>query len=280
MKRIILLSLTLLLSFTGVLYAVGVNGTFDGYDIVRVKYKGAEMKVKDTPAVNLNGRTMIPLYMAEELGFTLKWDNTTKTANITEKQELDPNRRILSREEIQSLDKAVAYITVLDDKGVAYRQGSGFIINSKGMLITCYHVAEEGGKLRAMKVEVNGKTYNVPAGKYLFADQEKDIYGVYLDGVDFPYLKVNTALPEKQATLWAIGNPEGQRNVVTTGDLSFVTGYKIFTHLITKPGFSGAPTLNEYGEVIGVVSGADEEKINVSIAMSEVKELYDQSFNR
>jgi len=64
------------------LAASGLWGTFEGFPIVRVMVEGEEIQ-GDVPAINFNGRTMVPIrFVAEALGANVGWDDATQTASI------------------------------------------------------------------------------------------------------------------------------------------------------------------------------------------------------
>ncbi|WP_186320371.1 stalk domain-containing protein [Paenibacillus sp. Y412MC10] len=81
-KKIIAVALAGTMLFGGVVSAAGFWGTYKGNDIIRVQNGGSTIKPKDVPAVNLNGRTMIPLSMLSDLGVTYTWDGETRTVDL------------------------------------------------------------------------------------------------------------------------------------------------------------------------------------------------------
>ncbi len=146
-------------------------------------------------------------------------------------------------------------------------QGSGFVYDTEGHIITNYHVVEE-----AQKVEVD-----FPSGYKTYAD----IVGTDLDS-DLAVLKVEAPLRELHPiplgdsdavrvgeTVVAIGNPFGYSGTMTVGIISgkgrtlnsmreansggfFSTGEILQTDAAINPGNSGGPLLNLKGEVIGI----------------------------
>lgn len=281
MKKLIFLTV-IIFSICSVVYAAGVNGDYKGNPIVKVKYEGKELRPDDVPGQMIDGRTMVPVGMLRKAGFTVEWDQKTLTANITTKDPETVDKTPLTIDQVKELSNAVAIIYALDEQGKRWRQGTGFIINARGMLITAYHVAGEQGKLRALEVELNGKTYRVPADVFVFADEQKDIFGVYLQDPDpFPFLRVNDVLPEPGDDVYVIGNPEGQRNVVGTGDLTAVYpehGRQNVSGIFPAlSGASGGPLLDSYGQVIGIVT-AGSGNVSTSTSILDAKSLYEQTF--
>jgi len=84
MRKIITLGLLLTSVFAaGSAFGASVNGTFKGFDIVKVKVNGEEVS-GDVPAINFYGRTMVPIQVvSESLGASITWDATERTASIT-----------------------------------------------------------------------------------------------------------------------------------------------------------------------------------------------------
>lgn len=80
MRKIVVVILILFL-FAGIAHA-SVNGTFEGNPIVKVFSNGKEIETKSVPAVLLNGRTMVPIYMLRDLGATVSWDQETYSVDV------------------------------------------------------------------------------------------------------------------------------------------------------------------------------------------------------
>jgi hypothetical protein len=81
MRKFVVTWLVLFL-FAGTAYA-SINGDFEGNPVVRVYSAGKEIVAKDVPAVLLNGRTMVPIYMLRELGATVTWDQETYSVDVS-----------------------------------------------------------------------------------------------------------------------------------------------------------------------------------------------------
>ncbi len=139
--------------------------------------------------------------------------------------------------------------------------GSGFVIDSRGYILTNYHVVQE-----AQSIEVTlGDQSRYPA-KYIGADPRNDIALIKIEPrgrkvVALP-LGDSSALQVGQHVL-AIGNPFGFQSTLTTGVVSALgrtvqTGQTTFideaiqTDAAINRGNSGGPLLNSRGEVIGI----------------------------
>lgn len=80
-----------------------------------------------------------------------------------------------------------------------------------------------------------------------------DLALLKINGYTTPHLQPATAATIPQgATLYAIGNPIGLRNSVTSGSLSAFRDEFIQTNADINPGNSGGPLVTEEGRVIGV----------------------------
>jgi hypothetical protein len=85
-RKVVLLSLALMLVTVGVVSAAANWGQFKGYNIVRLVIDGKAVTPKDTPPVILEGRTMVPIAMLEEAGLKATWDKDTYTVEVSGNQ--------------------------------------------------------------------------------------------------------------------------------------------------------------------------------------------------
>ncbi|WP_218082745.1 trypsin-like peptidase domain-containing protein [Anthocerotibacter panamensis] len=164
-------------------------------------------------------------------------------------------------------------------------QGSGFIIDSTGILITNDHVVDG-----ADKVTILLKDGTSLKGKVLGVDPLTDIAVVRIQS-DKPLPTVemgDSARLRPGEWVIALGNPLGFSNTVTAGIVSAlnrssseiqIAGDKrvdfIQTDAAINPGNSGGPLINIYGEVIGIntaiISGA--EGIGFAIPINKAREI-------
>jgi 2-alkenal reductase len=141
-------------------------------------------------------------------------------------------------------------------------EGSGFVLDSQGNIITNYHVVEG-----ASKIEVRFFDGTVVRARYVGGDADADI-AVLQVSVDPSRLKPVRIGDSDQVFVGqraiAIGNPFGQEWTMTAGIVSAVgrtlpsgTGQYAIPEMIQtdaaiNPGNSGGPLFNAQGEVIGV----------------------------
>ncbi len=137
-------------------------------------------------------------------------------------------------------------------------QGSGFVIDKEGHILTNYHVIAE-----ARQVEVtlhNRKKYKATI---VGTDKSHDLAIVQIKAPDLqPMTLGDSANLQVGQKVYAIGNPFGLAGTLTRGIVSsirqvqepdgLVIDEAIQTDAAINPGNSGGPLLNWHGEVIGI----------------------------
>ena len=138
------------------------------------------------------------------------------------------------------------------DRGV----GSGFIIESNGLILTNAHVVEG-----ATTIYVTLTDKREFKAKLLGLDKRTDVAVVKIEARDLPRLPLGDSSKVRVGEwVLAIGSPFGLENTVTAGIVSAKsrdTGdYLPFiqTDVAVNPGNSGGPLLNTAGQVIGINS--------------------------
>jgi serine protease Do len=139
-------------------------------------------------------------------------------------------------------------------------QGSGFIIDPAGYVVTNQHVI---GRASAVKVELSDG--RVLSAKVIGADPQTDLALLKVEAGDAPLPAVrfgdSDAVRVGEAVL-AMGNPFGLGGTASTGILSArgrqigAGPYDDFlqTDAAVNPGNSGGPLFNTAGEVIGITT--------------------------
>ena len=164
-------------------------------------------------------------------------------------------------------------------------QGSGFIIDGNGIILTNAHVVNKADKVTVTLKD--GRTFN---GQVRGTDEVTDLAVVKISSQE---AKLPVAPLGDSANLkvgdWAIavGNPVGLDNTVTLGIISTIgrsaakAGIPdkrldfIQTDAAINPGNSGGPLLNSQGEVIGINTAirADAMGIGFAIPINKAKAL-------
>ncbi|NEO75290.1 HhoA/HhoB/HtrA family serine endopeptidase [Moorena sp. SIO4G3] len=162
-------------------------------------------------------------------------------------------------------------------------QGSGFIIDNSGILLTNAHVVEDADKVTVTLKD--GRKFN---GQVKGVDEFTDLAVVKINGTSLPIASLGDS-SQVQVGDWAIavGNPLGLDNTVTLGIVSTIGRSSaqagipdkrldfIQTDAAINPGNSGGPLLNATGEVIGINTAirANAMGIGFAIPINKVKEI-------
>ena len=134
------------------------------------------------------------------------------------------------------------------------RQGSGFLVDPAGLILTNLHVMRDA---RSARVKLtSGDVYDRVS--ILAEDERRDIAVLQVAGFDLPTLPLGNSDSVRIGTpVVLIGSPLGLENTVSTGIVSGRRQEPEGFHLlqVTAPasqGSSGGAVMNERGEVIGI----------------------------
>jgi S1-C subfamily serine protease len=192
--------------------------------------------------------------------------------------------------------------TILGQSGSSAGQGSGFVVDKDGDIVTNTHVVTSGGRLNgggtpheAKQVFVEfGDRNRVPAEIVGFdADADVALIKVDPDGLDLEPIALSGrsafAVGEPVA---AIGSPFGETQSLSIGVISatdrtvegltnFGIDNAIQTDASINPGNSGGPLLDAKGEVIGIneqiaSSSGSNSGVGFAIPVTSVRYSLDQ----
>ena len=202
----------------------------------------------------------------------------------------------------QNIFRNVAPSTVIihADEG----QGSGFLIDADGLIVTNYHVIENADSSFAQKIKIAFCPINISDMKNAIVyeatvfkiDPKKDLAIFTMNSpIDNSVSKVVPLVKDKSSILvgmdvHAIGSPgKGINCSYTKGYVSQkIDNYEwsypnseninnadiIQTQTPINPGNSGGPLINDDGEVVGVNTFiADADGINFAVSINEVIDL-------
>ena len=162
--------------------------------------------------------------------------------------------------------------------------GSGFVMSKDGYILTNYHVVKGAEKVTVTMY--NGDEYDA---RYIGGEEDYDIAIIKVEatGLQPVVLGDSSALNVGDHVL-AIGNPLGELTFSMSGGMVSCVDRAInvdgtpFNMIQTdtsiNPGNSGGPLLNQYGEVVGIVSvkysqasnGTAVEGLGFAIPMNDV----------
>jgi len=174
-------------------------------------------------------------------------------------------------------DALDATVSIVTNKG----QGSGAIVDSRGFIVTNFHVIDGASQIRVLTYDKN-----IYIATAIAAHKDWDVVVLKIDEVDMPILNFansnNIKVGEK---VIALGNPAGYDFTVTEGIVSAVdrvgpNGLQGFiqTDVPLNPGNSGGPLVNVEGRIIGLnnfkIGGS--ESLGFAIPSNIVSDILDQ----
>lgn len=168
--------------------------------------------------------------------------------------------------------------TVFGDEG----HGSGFLIDSKGLILTNQHVIENSSHIR---VQINDSIK--VSGKLLAADDKNDVAVVIVNPStveELPTLKladITNNPPFEGEKVIAIGSPLHQQKILTSGLISKVLETAVVSDVNLNPGNSGGPLINMDGEVIAINTFVDPGRgtpgVSGSILITQASNLIEKA---
>jgi S1-C subfamily serine protease len=137
-------------------------------------------------------------------------------------------------------------------------QGSGFVIDKEGHILTNYHVIAE-----ARQVEVTMHNHKKYKATVVGTDPPHDLAVIQIKAPDLiPAVLGDSRNLQVGQKVYAIGNPFGLAGIMTRGIVSSIRPVRepngamideaIQTDAAINPGNSGGPLMNWHGEVIGI----------------------------
>ncbi|MFZ0684450.1 MAG: trypsin-like peptidase domain-containing protein [Terriglobales bacterium] len=195
------------------------------------------------------------------------WVSRPQHVEITEAaggESLDPeeqNNITVYRKNIGSVVNVTSRVQAYDFFYGLYSQegqGSGFVIDKEGHVLTNFHVIEN-----AQKIEVTLHDRKKYAATIVGTDRSHDLAVLQIKSSNLqPMILGDSANLQVGQKVYAIGNPFGLAGTLTQGIVSSIRQVQepngpvideaIQTDAAINPGNSGGPLLNRHGEVIGI----------------------------
>jgi S1-C subfamily serine protease len=150
-------------------------------------------------------------------------------------------------------------VTVKSETG----QGTGFFVDSKGLVLTNQHVV---GKSAYLAVQFD-REHKI-AARLIAADEQKDVALLWVNMAALPNASPapldraagNRAPVQEGQRVFTIGSPLTLEKIITTGIVSKVEPHTILSDININPGNSGGPLFNSDGQVIGLTTfGAQDQ---------------------
>ena len=216
----------------------------------------------------------------------LRPSRVTQPADVNVTEAAAPGYDSEEQENINVYRKALPSVVNITSTAVAFDffygpvpqqgQGSGFVIDGEGRILTNYHVVEG-----ARRIEVTTSDKKKYPAEIVGMDQQHD-----LAVIQIPAHSIQPAALGDSKSLvvgqkvFAIGNPFGLSGTMTRGIISSIRSVRgqrgfideaIQTDAAINPGNSGGPLLNSHAEVIGInsmiLTGGAEQSAGIGFAI-------------
>lgn len=164
-----------------------------------------------------------------------------------------------------------AVVSISAPNGKSFNYGSGFIADSKGLILTNQHVVGTNKQV-AIKL-ADGSIYS---GIVVSRSAQVDLALVQIrPEKPLPSLSIQAVPPKIGQIAYAIGDPKGLERSLSDGIISRIDGSGMIQFTATASfGSSGGPLLDEDGQVIGIVRGGKPgTNLNFAIPAAAINNL-------
>gem|GEM_PF-2674865 len=162
---------------------------------------------------------------------------------------------------------AVAIVVARTGSGLS--QGSGFVYDARGFLLTAAHVVEGAGEV-AVRLPNRRPMLAVVAQ----TSRSIDVAALRVGEEGLPFIPLSAGRPRVGEEIVVLGYPLA--DVIGVGDLTVTRG--IVSRVLVdqgllqfdasvNPGHSGGPVLNNRGEVVGIVAGGLRGAAGINLAV-------------
>lgn len=187
----------------------------------------------------------------------------------------DNNKPLTAEQIYERISPSVVTITAISSDGIA--QGSGFFINDNKTIATNYHVVENA---HTIMITLNNKErYSVE--KIVGYNKNRDIAILQTSCTHGAPLEISSSEIKTGETVYSIGSASGlsgslSEGIVSTAERVLSGQSYIQTTVSVTHGNSGCPLINEYGKVVGIVSGGVGEgslELNFAIPINAINDV-------
>ncbi len=169
--------------------------------------------------------------------------------------------------------------TKLPENAKLISGGSGFLIDTKGFVITNAHVLKGNS---AIVVNSEGQELNA---KIIYTDKNLDLALLQITDEEFKQPKqlpftIRKKMTELGEEVFTLGYPRTDNDIVYgKGYLSAQSGFEGDSNsyqiqISANPGYSGAPVFNDRAELVGIISTRQKQAEGVAFAIKS-KKIYD-----
>lgn len=153
-----------------------------------------------------------------------------------------------------------------------FEPGSGFIVDSSGLILTNQHVIDQSNDIRVRF----DKTTAVRA-RVVAVDKDRDLAILQVNLDAFPGARVleiaATNSVEKPVLegerVFTIGSPLFEDKILSTGTVSKIESGAIITDITFNPNNAGAPLFNSLGSVVGISTFKIKDRSGAMFAKNE-----------
>ena len=147
--------------------------------------------------------------------------------------------------------------------------GSGFVVDSSGLIVTNAHVVLACDEVTLRRAN-SGRRF---PSNIVLVDVEHDIAVLRAPSQSGGAFSLAGKLPRIGQRVYALGHPEGLEFTVSEGIVSAIRELPSGSHLVQttapiSPGNSGGPLLNEWGQIVGMITLYLVEGQNLNFAVS------------
>ena len=168
-----------------------------------------------------------------------------------------------------------AVVTVRAEGG----EGSGFLVDADGLVLTNAHVVERSPYL-AVQFDERHKVQ----AQLLASDPDKDLAVLRVNLSAFPgaviaplaHAPAGKAPVVEGQRVFTIGSPFGKEKTLTMGVVSKIEEHEIYSDISVNPGNSGGPLFDYQGLVVGITA-ARQERLSRIIRIEDAQPIFAQA---